>query len=162
MIIFYFLQSDARTFYAALERWKPDLDDKVRLPGTDKKIPVALVCNKSDKDRDPSLPSDLEISTLVQEKGLIHPWIKTSAKSGLNVKDAFNLIVRYIMAVDTWNPPMLDPDGTLDISMPGLNRSSDGSAKAEEALSVDGDENDDNLVNLAKSHSKKRNHCSCK
>lgn len=156
-------QSDARTFHAALQRWKPDLDSKIRLPGTDKKIPVALVCNKTDKARDPRLPSDLEISTLVQERGLIHPWIKTSAKSGHNVKDAFNLIVRYIMAVDTWNPPMLDPDGSFDWSVPGLNpknsSASDESAKAEEAVSL-GDDNDD-IVNLHEKPSGASSLCFC-
>ena len=50
--IIVFDQSDARTFHAAMERWKPDLDSKIRLPGCDKKIPVALVCNKSDIPRD--------------------------------------------------------------------------------------------------------------
>ena len=121
---------------------------------------MALVCNKTDKVRDPRLPSDLEISTLVQEKGLIHPWIKTSAKTGHNVKDAFNLIVRYIMAVDTWNPPMLDPDGSFDTSVPGLNppnTSSDDSAKAEEAVSVD----DEDIVNLHEKPSGTLSLCFC-
>ena len=89
------------------------------------------------------LPNDLEISRIVQENGLIHPWIKTSAKSGEGVKDAFKLIVRYIMAMDTWNPPISEPFDSIlapsgaesTLSSPEYQRNrakTDDSAKAEE------------------------------
>ena len=75
----------------------------------------------------------------MQENGLIHPWIKTSAKSGEGVKDAFKLVVRYIMAMDTWNPPISDPlDPILSpstLSSPEYQRNrarTDDSGKAEE------------------------------
>ena len=107
------LQSDARTFHAAMERWKPDLDTKVRLPNGDKKLPAILVCHKFDLARDPRLPDDFEISRIVHEKGFVPRWIKASAKTGEGINDAFNLVVRYIMAMDSWNPPVYDPDPHL-------------------------------------------------
>ena len=111
-MFFLYFQTDVRTFHAAFEKWKADLDEKVRIPGG-RKIPVLLVCNKSDLPKDPRLPTDLEISKIVQEYNFIPKWFKTSAKNGEGVKDAFNVIVRYIMAMDTWNEPLTDPDGSL-------------------------------------------------
>ena len=106
-----------------------DLDEKLRLPGG-RKIPVLLVCNKSDLPKDPNLPSDLEISKIVQENNFIPKWFRTSAKNGDRVKDAFNVIVRYIMAMDTWNEPLKDPDGILEsatfASQPGSLQSLQG------------------------------------
>ena len=106
-----------------------DLDEKLRLPGG-RKIPVLLVCNKSDLPKDPNLPSDLEISKIVQENNFIPKWFRTSAKNGDRVKDAFNVIVRYIMAMDTWNEPLKDPDGILEsatfTSQPGSLQSLQG------------------------------------
>jgi len=91
-----FDQTNARTFYAAIERWKADVDEKVKLPGyKNKNIPVLLMCNKSDRPKDPNLPSDLEISEIVQNHNFIPKWIKTSAKTGAGVREAFNIIVRY-------------------------------------------------------------------
>lgn len=110
-----FDQTDVRTFHAAFEKWKADIDEKVLIPGG-RKIPVLLVCNKSDLPKDPRLPNDLEISRIVQEYNFIPKWFKTSAKNGEGVKDAFNVIVRYIMAMDTWNEPLQDPDGSLESS----------------------------------------------
>ena len=98
-----------------MERWKPDLDSKIRLPGSgDKKLPVLLICNKMDLPKDPKLPNDYDISKMVNDKGFIPKWIKTSAKTGEGVNDAFNLVVRYILAMDTWNEPTVDPDFSLD------------------------------------------------
>lgn len=101
-----------------MERWKPDLDSKIRLPGSgDKKLPVLLICNKMDLPKDPKLPNDYDISKMVNDKGFIPKWIKTSAKTGEGVNDAFNLVVRYILAMDTWNEPTVDPDFSLDSSI---------------------------------------------
>ena len=131
------MQTNARTFYAAIERWKADVDEKVKLPGyKNKNIPVLLMCNKSDRPKDPNLPSDLEISEIVQNHNFIPKWIKTSAKTGAGVREAFNIIVRYtqrghlkkvfpsgqilreinfryVMTMDTWNQALNDPDGSL-------------------------------------------------
>jgi len=56
------------------------------------------------------LPNDFEISKIVHDHGFVPKWIRTSAKTGEGVNDAFNLIVRYVMAMDSWSAPMLDPD----------------------------------------------------
>ena len=100
-----------------MARWKPDLDSKIATTEDDKKLPVVLVCNKSDLERDPNLPNDFEISRIVQEQGFVPKWIKTSAKTGDGVSDAFNLIVRYIMTMDSWSDPLLNPDSdSLELS----------------------------------------------
>jgi len=151
--IIVFDQSDARTFHAAMDRWKTDLDAKVNLPGSggdNKKLPVVLVCNKCDLSRDSRLPNDLDISTLVQERGFVPKWIKTSAKTGEGVTDAFKLVVRYVMAMDDWNSPMMNPDEAetsfessagLDMSYQVWNHSTDGSDEAAlEALSANDEE----------------------
>ena len=95
------MQTNARTFYAAIEKWKTDVDEKIKLPGYKKRnIPVLLMCNKSDRPKDPNLPSDLEISEIVQNNNFIPKWIKTSAKTGAGVREAFNIIVRYEVRED--------------------------------------------------------------
>ena len=45
-----------------MERWKPDLDSKIGINEEEKRLPVVLVCNKSDLERDPLLPNDFEIT----------------------------------------------------------------------------------------------------
>ena len=98
------------------------------------------------------LPEDFEISRIVQESGIINPWIRTSAKSGEGVKEAFNLIVRYIMAADTWNPPAMDPlDSILDphgysLSSPEYNRNRVRSDESDKAEIPESEE--DNIVRL--------------
>jgi len=119
-----FDQSDAKSFHAAIDRWKSDLDSKIGTNEYEKKLPVVLVCNKSDLERDPMLPNDFEISRIVQEWGFVPKWIKTSAKTGDGVNDAFNLIVRYVMTMDTWNEALLDPDSD-SLTLSSLNGSFD-------------------------------------
>lgn len=94
--------SNAKTYQAAIDRWKRDLDDKCSLPGN-RSVPAILVANKSDLKRDQNLPDDLEISRAVQERGFVPKWYKTSAKTGDNVEEAMNLIIKYIMTLDTWS-----------------------------------------------------------
>lgn len=100
--IIVFDYTNANTYQAAIDRWKKDLDDKCCLPGN-RPVPAILVANKCDLRRDKSLPDDLEISRVVQERGFVPRWFKCSAKTGENVVDAMNLVVRYIMTLDTWS-----------------------------------------------------------
>ena len=71
--------SNAKTYQAAVDRWKRDLDDKCSLPGN-RSVPAILVANKVDLKRDAGLPDDLEISRTVQERGFVPKWYKTSGK----------------------------------------------------------------------------------
>jgi len=109
--------SNAKTYQAAIDRWKRDLDDKCSLPGN-RSVPAILVANKSDLKRDQNLPDDLEISKEVQERGFAPKWYKTSAKTGENVEEAMNLIIKYIMTLDTWSEgggtSELEDSGDLD------------------------------------------------
>lgn len=116
-----FDHSNAKTYRAAVDRWKRDLDDKCSLPGN-RSVPAILVANKVDLKRDPALPDDLEISRTVQERGFVPKWYKTSAKTGENVEEAMNLIVKYIMTLDNWSdgggsPADLETSSDLDSTL---------------------------------------------
>jgi len=100
--IIVFDYSNAKTYQAAIERWKQDLDDKCSLPGN-RSVPAILVANKADLKRDKNLPDDLEISRVALERGFVPKWYKTSAKTGENVEEAMNLIIKYIMTLDDWS-----------------------------------------------------------
>ncbi|TRY76621.1 hypothetical protein TCAL_16001 [Tigriopus californicus] len=79
--------------FEAVAKWKGDIDKKCLLPDG-RRIPTILIGNKRDVARDKCLPCDLTISEFATEKGF----------------DALRILVKYIMAMDTWNRPLADPD----------------------------------------------------
>ncbi|XP_059084201.1 ras-related protein Rab-38-like [Tigriopus californicus] len=100
--------SNAQSF-EAVAKWKGDIDKKCLLPDG-RRIPTILIGNKRDVARDKCLPCDLTISEFATEKGFVPKWYKTSAKTGDGIEDALRILVKYIMAMDTWNRPLADPD----------------------------------------------------
>ena len=135
-----------------MERWKVDLDSKIATTEDDRKLPVVLVCNKSDLERDPNLPNDFEISRIVQEKGFVPKWIRTSAKTGEGVSDAFNLIVRYIMTMDSWSDPLLDPDSdSFELSSYSHDLSSTFDQKHSKSDQIQSSNSNLGTVDLSKS-----------
>jgi Ras family len=84
--------TDKSTFQS-VERWKSQVDSKVKLPGGEP-LPVILVANKCDlKDRaiDTAILDDY-----CREHGFAG-WIETSAKDNINVDEAFQMLVREIL-----------------------------------------------------------------
>jgi len=99
-----FDRTNPKSFLSA-GKWKEEVDAKCNLPDG-RRVPCLLVMNKSDLKRDSRIPNDLGVSEFAQENGFVPGWIKTSAKTGEGVEKAVKTIVRYIMAMDTWNSPL--------------------------------------------------------
>ena len=90
----------AETF-AAVDKWKTDLDSKVLLPDG-RPIPCVLVGNKCDRKEDVELESESPImKTYCQQKGFID-WFNVSAKNNTNVEKACNVLVERILENEKW------------------------------------------------------------
>uniref|UniRef100_A0A7S3GMR1 Ras-related protein Rab n=1 Tax=Palpitomonas bilix TaxID=652834 RepID=A0A7S3GMR1_9EUKA len=87
--------------FDAVAKWKADIDKKVFLPVGDgtTKIPVVLLANKSDLQRDASLKTNDEIGTFASQHGFID-WFETSAKDNRNIDDAASCLVKRILEND--------------------------------------------------------------
>ncbi len=82
-----------KTTFQSVERWKSQVDSKVKLPGGEP-LPVILVANKCDlKDRaiDTAILDDY-----CREHGFAG-WIETSAKDNIHVDESFQMLVREIL-----------------------------------------------------------------
>ena len=66
---------------------------------------VALQC---DLDRGVGMPDDTAISEFAQDAGFVPKWYRTSAKTGEGIDEAMRMMLKYIMAVDSWNRPLRD------------------------------------------------------
>ena len=66
---------------------------------------VALQC---DLDRGVGMPDDTAISEFAQDTGFVPKWYRTSAKTGEGIDEAMRMMLKYIMAVDSWNRPLRD------------------------------------------------------
>jgi len=103
-----FDSGDSHT-YSAARKWKVDIDKKCALPDG-RKIPAILIANKCDLERGVGMPDDTAISEFAQEAGFVPKWYRTSAKTGEGIDEAMRMMLKYIMAVDTWNRPLRNPD----------------------------------------------------
>ena len=132
--------SNTKSFQEAFDRWKCELDTKCTLPGPppNRPLPTILAANKSDLQASPDIPDDLEVSRMVQEGGFVPKWFRCSAKTGEGVDDLMNLLIKYIIALDTWS-------GTetreLQVKLNASSRSSDAdrSPMSSKSISKDGD-----------------------
>ena len=90
-----------RDTFAAIEKWKTDLDSKVVLPDG-RNIPCVLIGNKCDQKEEAEL--DKEASSLnmfCKQKGFIG-WYPASAKANTNVEEACKYLVGRILENDKW------------------------------------------------------------
>ncbi|CAB4060500.1 SLC24A4 [Lepeophtheirus salmonis] len=85
-------------------KWKEELDEKCALP-EGQNVPAILLSNKSDMPKHPNLPSDEEISKFVETNGFVPKWFKTSAKTGENIQECINFLIKVILKVDSWSTP---------------------------------------------------------
>lgn len=79
-------------------QWKGEIDSKVVLPDGSP-LPVLLVCNKIDlcADRDAELPQLRQhLDEFCRQEGFIG-WFDTSAKMNINVAQAAQHLVEYIL-----------------------------------------------------------------
>lgn len=87
--------------FAAVDKWKTDLDSKVILPDG-RNIPCVLVGNKCDQKDAEEIDRDSPImSAFCKQRGFIG-WFATSAKANTNVEDACKFLVDRILENDKW------------------------------------------------------------
>lgn len=95
--------------FEAVERWKHDIDDKVKLADGGK-IPVVLLANKSDllDDLSSFYKTKDEMDAFCEEHGF-HAWFFTSAKNNWHIEDAAASLVQKILENDTKNKNAVAP-----------------------------------------------------
>jgi len=82
------------TFDAVL-KWKSDLDAKVTLPDG-RPIPVVLLANKVDLNKDGFTKTQVEMEKYCEENGFAG-WFETSAKDNLNIDKAAKFLVQKML-----------------------------------------------------------------
>jgi len=84
--------------FDAVQKWKNDIDSKVTLPPDDRPIPVVLLANKVDLQKEwNKTPSQMD--KYCEEHGFIG-WFETSAKDNLNIEKAAKFLVSKILEND--------------------------------------------------------------
>jgi len=89
------------TFDAVL-KWKSDLDAKVTLPDG-RPIPVVLLANKVDLNKDGFTKTPAEMEKYCEENGFAG-WFETSAKDNLNIDKAAKFLVQKMLENES-KPP---------------------------------------------------------
>ena len=84
--------------FAAVAKWKQDIDNKVYMPNGGP-IPVVLLANKCDLGPLSDFKSKEEMDKFCEENGFI-AWFETSAQSDIGIKPAFQKLVENIVAND--------------------------------------------------------------
>eukprot|EP00030_Apusomonadida_sp_AF-17_P002068 a242_864.p1 GENE.a242_864~~a242_864.p1 ORF type:complete len:231 (-),score=100.22 a242_864:154-807(-) len=86
--------------FEAVERWKHDIDEKVKLADGGR-IPVVLLANKCDMLEDLSQfhKTKEEMDAFCEEHGF-HSWFFTSAKNNMNIEDAAASLVTKVLEND--------------------------------------------------------------
>jgi len=100
--------------FQAVERWKNDVDSKVKLPNGDT-VPCILLANKCDLNH--SLDRN-ELDTYVKEHGFIG-WFETSAKANEGIDGSIHALIEHIFsAIHVGGMPVKSKG--IDISAPPL------------------------------------------
>eukprot|EP01059_Diplonema_ambulator_P023699 TRINITY_DN3924_c0_g2_i2.p1 TRINITY_DN3924_c0_g2~~TRINITY_DN3924_c0_g2_i2.p1 ORF type:complete len:231 (+),score=83.74 TRINITY_DN3924_c0_g2_i2:48-695(+) len=94
--------------FAAVAKWKQDIDNKVYMPDGSS-IPCVLLANKSDLGPLSDFKSKAEMDQFCAENGFV-AWFETSAFKDINIKPAFEKLVEHIVAND--NPKASDTKAT--------------------------------------------------
>eukprot|EP01118_Nematostelium_gracile_P009321 TRINITY_DN312_c0_g1_i3.p1 TRINITY_DN312_c0_g1~~TRINITY_DN312_c0_g1_i3.p1 ORF type:complete len:222 (-),score=63.12 TRINITY_DN312_c0_g1_i3:118-783(-) len=81
--------------FQAVTKWKADIDDNLAVDGVS--IPVVLLANKCDLAEE---PLDKEMMDKFCKDNNFIGWFETSAKDNINVHEAGNRLVEYILSHD--------------------------------------------------------------
>ncbi|CAM9494675.1 unnamed protein product [Heterosigma akashiwo] len=109
--------------FDTVEKWKREIDDKVKLPDGSN-IPIVLLANKCDLDKAEVDKSYLD--QFCQEHGFIG-WFDTSARLNINIEQACRFLVDNLLEKrDLLNPPAKRSD-TFTPGQAGGKASSGGS-----------------------------------
>jgi Ras-related protein Rab-32 len=82
--------------FEAVQKWKNDIDCKVTLPPDERPIPVLLLANKVDLQKEPFQKTPAQMEKYCEENGFIG-WFETSAKDNLNIEKAAKTLVAKIL-----------------------------------------------------------------
>lgn len=98
-VVFDMTRSDT---FAAVDKWKADLDSKVLLPDG-RSIPTVLIGNKCDEQSSEAMfTEDKAMEAICKEKGFCG-YFPASAKENINVEEAANYLVQKIVENDRWS-----------------------------------------------------------
>jgi len=86
------------TFEGVL-KWKHDINAKVTLPPDNRPIPVVLLANKCDLNKEGFCQDKSKMDKFCEENGFIG-WFETSAKENLGIEEASRFLVKAILAND--------------------------------------------------------------
>jgi len=81
--------------FQAVTKWKADIDDNLAVDGVS--IPVVLLANKCDLAEEP-LDKDM-MDKFCKDNNFIG-WFETSAKENINIDEAGNRLVEYVLSHD--------------------------------------------------------------
>jgi small GTP-binding protein len=106
--------------FEAITKWKKDIDDKIKIPKTEEPIPTVLLVNKFDlietENNTDWEETRQKLDELCKETHII-AWFETSAKTGLNIKNATDSLIGTIIKTNVDNKnDIFFPDSTIDLS----------------------------------------------
>jgi len=85
--------------FDAVQKWKNDIDCKVTLPPDDRPIPVVLLANKIDLQKEGFHKTPQQMDKYCEENGFIG-WFETSAKDNVHIDKAAKFLVSKILEND--------------------------------------------------------------
>ncbi|CAM9470716.1 unnamed protein product [Ectocarpus sp. 12 AP-2014] len=97
--------------FKTVQRWKGEIDEKVRLPDGGR-LPVVLLANKCDLD----IPIDREALTWFCDRHGFAGWFETSAKQNINIDEASRFLVEKVLER---LPASGQPSGRLGMKLTG-------------------------------------------
>eukprot|EP01103_Thecamoeba_quadrilineata_P008224 TRINITY_DN17991_c0_g1_i1.p1 TRINITY_DN17991_c0_g1~~TRINITY_DN17991_c0_g1_i1.p1 ORF type:complete len:217 (+),score=34.86 TRINITY_DN17991_c0_g1_i1:44-694(+) len=100
--------------FDAVQKWKNDIDCKVTLPGDDKPIPVVLLANKIDLQKEAFQKTPAQMEKYCEENGFAG-WFETSAKDSINIDKAAKFLVSKILENDINRKEVEQTDKPLKI-----------------------------------------------
>lgn len=99
----------------AIKNWKHEIDNWSDKVSENNKLPIVLFANKADLLKDPqeSLKLGAQMERICRDLEILGWWV-TSAKTGENLSEGFNTLVRSIIEIDQQIQPV---NSELSISM---------------------------------------------
>eukprot|EP01060_Flectonema_neradi_P040999 TRINITY_DN954_c1_g1_i1.p1 TRINITY_DN954_c1_g1~~TRINITY_DN954_c1_g1_i1.p1 ORF type:complete len:216 (+),score=58.01 TRINITY_DN954_c1_g1_i1:64-711(+) len=114
--------------FAAVAKWKQDIDNKVYM-ADNSNIPCVLLANKCDLSPLSDFKTNEEMDAFCEEHGFVG-WFETSALKDINIKPAFEELVKHIVANDN---PKAEQKGskkeTLTLTMPPASKDGNKTCK---------------------------------
>eukprot|EP01103_Thecamoeba_quadrilineata_P009809 TRINITY_DN1991_c0_g1_i2.p1 TRINITY_DN1991_c0_g1~~TRINITY_DN1991_c0_g1_i2.p1 ORF type:complete len:179 (-),score=36.32 TRINITY_DN1991_c0_g1_i2:118-654(-) len=101
--------------FDAVQKWKNDIDCKVTLPPDDRTIPVVLLANKVDLQKEAFQKTPAQMEKYCEENGFVG-WFETSAKDNINIEKAAKFLVNKILENDINRKEVEPVDKVIDLN----------------------------------------------